>query len=136
MNTKEAIDLAKSQDKDLVGIATKADPPVAKIIEWSKFKYNQEKKKKANKSKAPELKEMWFKAFIEEGDMDHKLRKVKEFIEDKHPVKLTIKRKGRVNREVTDGLMKKLIERTSEYANVTTRPKYQGPNYSVIIGAK
>jgi translation initiation factor IF-3 len=137
ISKQEALARAKEEGKDLVEIVPQGKPPVAKIISWSKLKYEQEKKKKASKAKAQEQKEIWFKSFIGEGDIQHKLKKVQEFIEKKHSVKLTIKQRGRrVNRELLLELMKKLIAYTSEYATPVAEPKFNGPNFSVIVMPK
>lgn len=136
-DTKEALALAKERELDLVVIAKEANPPVAKIVDWSKFKYDQKKKKKKSSSnKGPEQKEMWFKAFIGEGDIEHKMKKVKEFIEDGHNVKITVKRKRHVSKQQLDELMNKLLGMTEGYAKVITPPKLGGPNYSANIGPK
>jgi translation initiation factor IF-3 len=127
---------AKDAEKDLVVIVPNADPPVAKIIEWSKLKYNLQKKQKSQKSKSQEQKEIWFKAFIGEGDIEHKLKKVEEFIEEGQRVKITVRRKGRVPRERFLELMDKLLEKTSEYSDVQNEPKFEGGNYAAIIGPK
>ncbi len=137
MTKEKALQKARMAEKDLVEIAPKANPPVAKIISWSKYKYIQEKKKKASKGKQTELKEMWFNIFIDKGDMEHKLNKVREFIEDKDNVKITIKRKkGRVNRKMFYELMDKLKEQVSDFADIVTEPKFNGPNLTMIIGPK
>jgi translation initiation factor IF-3 len=136
MSKDEALKQAEEAGLDLVEIAAGATPPVAKIISWSKFKYEQEKKKKQSKAKSNEQKEIWFKSFIGDGDIEHKLKKVKEFIDEKHQVRLTIKRKGRPNYEQMKILMEKLLEKTAEYAQVTSEPKFAGGNYSAVISAK
>ncbi len=133
---EKALELAREAGIDLVEISPKTNPPVAKIISWSKYKYELEKKKKTTKNKSIEQKEIWFKAFIGDGDIQHKLKKVEEFIEKRHPVKMTIRRKGRVNPEVIEGLMRKLIEATAEYADPVSSPKYAGGNYSVVVTKK
>lgn len=127
---------ARSAELDLVELGASAKPPVAKIISWSKFKYDQSKKKKSSKTKSQEQKEIWFKAFIGQGDIDHKLRKVEEFIEKKHNVRLTIKRRGRVSYENMKDLMDRLLDQTSEFASVLMEPKLSGPNFSAVIGPK
>lgn len=102
-------------------------------MSWDKFKYQQDKKKKSSKQKNVEQKEMWFKAFISDGDLDHKLKKVKEFIKKKHPVKITIKGIKRVRPDDLYNLLDKILEKTSDYAEPQGRQKKQGRNLSVII---
>jgi translation initiation factor IF-3 len=136
MSRTAALELARSQGKDLVEIVPTAKPPVAKIIEWSKFKYDAKKKKKGQKSKSQEQKEIWFKAFIGDGDIDHKMKKVREFVEDGHRVKLTIRRKGRVNPDQFKELMVKLLAKIDEFASIMTEAKFEGGNYAAVIGPK
>lgn len=136
VDRETALRAASNAGKDLVEIVPTANPPVAKIIEWSKFKYTLSKKKKSNKHRSQEQKEIWFKAFIGDGDIDHKLKKVKEFVEDGQRVKLTIRRKGRVTPDAFRELMQKLMDRTAEYVDVLSPAKFEGGNYSAIVGPK
>lgn len=129
----EAISMAMSKELDLIEVAPNADPPVTKIMSWSKFQYEQNKKRKESKSRTIEQKEMWFKAFIGDGDLFHKLKKVKEFIDTKHPVKISIRSKGRVSRDHLKSLMDRIIQETSEYAEADGTVKYQGRNIGIII---
>lgn len=136
MDRETALRAASDAGKDLVEIVPTANPPVAKIIEWSKFKYTLSKKKKSNKHRSQEQKEIWFKAFIGDGDIDHKLKKVKEFVDDGQRVKLTIRRKGRVTPDAFRELMQKLMDRTADYVDVLSPAKFEGGNYSAIVGPK
>ena len=108
---------------------------MAKILSWSKFKYQQEKKKKENKSKSVEMKEMWFKVFIDKGDLEHKLKKVREFLARKHPVKLSIRGRGRVTRDKFETLMKRIVSELENEAAAEETPKFDGRNMTVIIRA-
>lgn len=131
--TSEALALAEEKGLDLIEVSPKMQPPVAKILSWSKFKYDQSKKKKENKKKSNEMKEMWFKAFIDEGDLNHKLKKVQEFIKKKNSVKITIRAKGRVRKEHLETLMQKILLSIEEYAEPQGNPKAQGRNFGVIV---
>jgi len=137
MDKFEALKIAQDRELDLIEISPKANPPVAKIMSWSKFKYEQDKKQKEqHKNKAAEMKEMWFKAFIEEGDLQHKLKKVEEFLAKKHPVKLTIRAKGRVTREHMNGLIKRILEILADKCEVDGSIRYDRFNISVIVRPK
>lgn len=137
MDKFEALKIAQERELDLIEISPKANPPVAKIMSWSKFKYEQGKKQKEqHKNKAAEMKEMWFKAFIEEGDLQHKLKKVEEFLAKKHPVKLTIRAKGRVTREHMNGLIKRILEILADKCEVDGNIRYDRFNISVIVRPK
>lgn len=133
MSTADAVELARERGLDLIEVAPGSMPPVTKIMSWNKFKYEQEKKKKDSKGKSIDQKEMWFKAFIGENDLDHKLKKVKEFIGKKHPVKLTIRAQGRVTPEIISNLMKRILLKLEEIAESDGSPKSQGRNVSVIV---
>jgi translation initiation factor IF-3 len=133
MKTFDAVELAKSKGLDLIEVASGSNPPVAKIMSWNKYKYEQEKKKKDSKGRSIDQKEMWFKAFIGENDLDHKLKKVREFIAKKHPVKLTIRGQGRVTPTLMSNLMEKILLKVEEVAEADSHPKSQGRNISVIV---
>ncbi|MBD3363067.1 translation initiation factor IF-3 [Candidatus Dojkabacteria bacterium] len=133
IETKEAIEIAKSKELDLIEVAPNAKPPVAKLRSWSKFKYEQEKKRKESKTKSSQLKEMWFKPFIGDADLKHKLKKVKEFIKDKDSVKLTIRKVGRVQNQHLRDLMKKILKKIEEYAEPQGHPKFHGRTLGIIV---
>ncbi len=138
LSRDEALLEAGKREMDLVLINPLANPPVAKIVDWSKFLYTQKKKQKAahKSSKAQELKEMWFKPFIDEGDMTHKLGRVQEFLNKGHKVKLTVRYKRGANWDKMKEVMNRLLEAVSEYAEPEAPPKSEGKNSSVFIRAK
>lgn len=133
LSLKEALKAAQESELDLVVVSPNAKPPVAKIMPWSKFKYEQEKKRKDSRGKNVTLKEMWFKSFIGDNDLNHKLKKVNEFLDKKHPVKLTIKAKGRVNRDQTKDLLERILEKLGDKIEYENKPKFQGRNLSLIV---
>ncbi|MBD3280612.1 translation initiation factor IF-3 [Candidatus Dojkabacteria bacterium] len=138
MDTKKAVKLAQDKELDLIEISPKANPPVAKIMSFSKYKYELTKKKKdAKKNKAAEQKEMWFKAFIEEGDLNHKLKKVAEFLDKKHPVKIQIRPVGRTPKEqMIDLIQRILVKLEGKFEANDDRPKREGRNMSLILRPK
>lgn len=133
LETQKALALAREKELDLIEVAPNAKPPVAKIYSWSKFKYQQEKKRKENKGKSAEQKEIWFKVAIAKGDLEHKLKKVKELIAKKHPVKLTIRGKGRIARERFENLMKQILIQLDGFAEAESEPKFDGHNMHTIV---
>jgi len=134
LDKQAALSRAIEQDLDLIEVSPNAKPPVAKIYSWSKFKYQQEKKKKENKSRPVEQKEMWFKAFIGEGDFNHKIDRVKEFLAKKHPVKITIRARGRVHNELLWTLLEKIkTALQGAIAEQTENPKMEGRNLSMLV---
>ena len=92
ISKEEALKKAKEGGEDLIEIAPNANPPVAKIIEFGKFKYQEEKKLKEaqKKSKPSELKEIRFTPFIGEGDYQTRIKRIDEFLTDKDKVKLVV----------------------------------------------
>lgn len=93
----EAITIAKSKNLDLVEIAAQATPPVCKILEYSKFLYDQEKKERSarRKQKTGLLKEIRFSPVIGAHDLDVKLRHAEEFLKERDKVRLTVVFRGR-----------------------------------------
>lgn len=136
MSTDEALRLARQKEMDLVLINPSGEPPVAKIIDWSKFKYEVSKKKRQTKSKSVEVKEMWFKPFIESGDIEHKIAKVISFLQKGDKVKLTVRPRGRVPREKVREALNKVLSGLQEVAETESEPKQEGNNLSVVVKQK
>jgi translation initiation factor IF-3 len=97
MATKEALRLAQEQGLDLVEINPKSSPPVCKIYNYGKFKYEEKKKQsEARKNqKIQELKELTFRPNTDFNDLNHKVKSAKEFLSDGHKVKFTVRFRGR-----------------------------------------
>jgi translation initiation factor IF-3 len=140
LDKETALRIAGEKELDLVLINPQAEPPVAKIISWSKFKYEQTKKHKSNKGKAGDLKEMWFPPTIEQGDLEHKIARVKEFITKGHKVKLTVrikrKRGVRFTREQIKSVMDKVLAELGDMVVLDGEPKYEGANLAVFVRKK
>jgi len=137
MDTDEARRIAREKELDLVEVAPNARPPVCRIMSWAKFRYELSKKSRgSSKGKAKERKEMWFSPYIGEGDLDHKLKRVREFFGKKHPVKLTVRVKGRVTKDVTRVQLEKVIEKLSGDFDLNESPRWEGRNYSVTVYPK
>lgn len=130
MSTHDAMNQAYSLEKDLVLVNDQQQPPIAKIIELNKYKYQQQQKMAASrkKAKAQDIKEMRFSPFVSEGDFESKLKKVKEFIEDGDKVKLTLLFKGRqiTKKEFGESVIGRVIEATAEDATVEIAPRMMG----------
>lgn len=116
MDTRDALKLAQEQGLDLIEINPKAIPPVCKIADFGKTKY-EEKKKQAHAKKnqqAQELKEITFRPNTDENDLGHKLNRAKEFIAEGNKVKFTIRFRGReivhakIGKEKLDWILKEL----------------------------
>ncbi|MBP9758186.1 translation initiation factor IF-3 [Candidatus Dojkabacteria bacterium] len=136
LSLSDALSLAESKDLDLIEVSNKDGVIITKIESWSKLRYKESKKKKESKGKSTELKEMWFKVFISEGDLTHKLKKVEEFLKKRHPVKITIKAKGRVGQDIIYDLLNKIVVRLEPFGDKQGDPKFQSRNLGIIIKPK
>lgn len=130
MPTKQALMKAQAEEKDLVLVTQKAQPPIAKIIEISKYKYQlkQKEAKSRKNSKTSSLKELRFSIFMGEADFESRLKKVHQFLEKGHKVRLTLHFRGRqiTLKETAYDLFNKIFEATAETAEIEIQPKIIG----------
>lgn len=137
MPLSEALAKSRSLGLDLVEIAPMAKPPVAKIIDFKKFKYLEAKKEKDGKSASGkvELKEIRFTPFIAQGDLDSRVSKIKDIIEDGDRVKIVVKFTGRQITRVEFGheLIKKVLAGLEGLAVADGVPKLQGKQLFLIL---
>lgn len=137
LKKEEALKLAKEQGVDLIEIAPQANPPVAKIIDFGKFRYQEEKKAKEaqKKSKPSDLKEIRFTPFIGEGDYQTRLKRIDEFLTDKNKVKLTVyfqvKQLG--SKQFGYAILNRIEKDLGEGINIDMKPKFLGRNLITII---
>ena len=133
----EALRQAKDASLDLVEISPNAEPPVCKILDFSRYKYNAKKKlqEAKKKQKKTALKEMKFKVNIGQGDLDIKLRKIREFLEEGDKVKISLWFKGReiMHREKGDELFEKIIANLESIAKIDSEPKMEGKQIIMIV---
>ena len=137
LNTNEAISMAKNQGLDLIEIAANANPPVCKIMDMGKFKYDAQKKANLakKKQKIVSLKEIKLRPGTEAHDYNFKIKNAKKFITKGDKVKFTVKFKGREmqHTELGKDLMNRIIEETKDIAKVESRPKFEGRQMVMII---
>jgi translation initiation factor IF-3 len=139
--TRQALVRAHEAGLDLVEISATCKPPVCRIMDHGKFKFEQEKKKKEQKKKQNivKLKEVKFHVNVGDHDYETKLRHAREFIEDGDRVKVSLMFRGRENahKELGFELMKRIVADTAEYASVEQTPRLMGRNmYMMIIPKK
>ena len=138
--TPKAIELAKQQGLDLVEISPKAVPPVCKIIDYSKFKYEQKKKQKEIKSKAAKtvVKEIRFGPNTDEHDFNFKLNHAKKFLAEGAKVKAYVHFVGRtiVFKEMGEILLLKFAQALEEDGKVEILPKLEGKRMSLILAPR
>ena len=136
----EALKLAEQAGVDLVEISPNADPPVAKIIDWGKFQYQKMKEQQKNRrsSKQAELKQMRFGLKIGSGDLDIKLRKIREFLADGNKVRIQIFYRGRemAHKELGYDLINKIVTLLENDAVVEQQPQMAGRNLSITVRSK
>ncbi len=131
---EEALRIAEERELDLVEVSPHAKPPVCKIMDYGKYKFEQKKKekeaKKKQKAKLQNVKEIKFRLKIEKHDYETKVKHIREFIEDGDKVKVWIWFKGRENihPELGERLAQKIIEDVSDIAKVEKQPKKEGRN--------
>jgi translation initiation factor IF-3 len=132
--------IAREKGLDLVEVAPQANPPVCRILDYSKYKYEQEKKRKeeSKKQKAQEVKEIRFRLFIDDHDYQVKMRKIREFLEDKHKVRVVVYFRGRELAFTDRGeeLLNKIKEALKDYAIVERDIKLEGRRMSVLLMPK
>lgn len=121
-------------------VAKNAQPPVAKIIDFNKFKYIQEKKAKTGgaKSKATDVKQIRLTPFMADNDFQTRLDKARGFLKEGHPVKLVVKFVGRqiTRKEFGKELMDKAVNKLSDIAKISQEPKWQGKLYTTQLKPK
>lgn len=134
---KDARRLASERGRDLVEIAPQAKPPVCKIIDFGKFRYEQQKKEKIQKKnqQVSVLKEIRFHPNTDVHDFDFKTRHAINFLEEGNKVKATVVFKGREMAYIDQGenLLKRFLERVQDVAKVEVEPKMEGRNMSLIV---
>lgn len=140
MSLGEALDIAQKAGVDLVEISPKANPPVAKIVDWGKYQYQKmkEQQKARRNNKANELKQMRFGLKIGSNDLEIKLRKIRAFLSDGHKVKILIFFRGReiAHKNLGYDLIDKMMEQLKDEATLEQKPTMAGRNLSIVIRSK
>ncbi|SUA97068.1 translation initiation factor IF-3 [Paenibacillus thiaminolyticus] len=137
---REALQMAYDANMDLVNVAPQAKPPVCRIMDYGKFRYEQQKKEKeARKNqKTVDIKEVWFRANIDEHDFQTKLRNVLKFLREGDKVKCSVRFRGREIAHAAIG--KKVLDRVLVEANelciVERVPKLEGRSMIMILAPK
>ncbi len=137
LNTNEAISIAKNQGLDLIEISPNVNPPVCKIMDMGKFKYDAQKKANLakKKQKIVSLKEIKMRPVTETHDYEFKVKNAKKFISKGDKVKFTIRFKGRELQHsyLGDKLMTKIKEDMKEVSKVELQPKFDGKQMIMVI---
>jgi translation initiation factor IF-3 len=140
MNTRDAIQLAREMELDLVEISPKADPPVCRIIEYKKFLYDQKKKQKEIKAKQQKVvvKEIRFGPNTDDHDFQFKLKHAKKFLQEGSKLKAYVFFRGRtiVFKERGEILLLKFAQELEEFGTVEQLPKLEGKRMTVMFNPK
>ncbi len=140
VSSKEALRMAEEADLDLVKIAPKAEPPVCKIIDYGKYKYEMVRKEKEakKKQKTVELKEIRMSPNIDTNDLNTKINSAKKFLSKGDRVKVTLRFRGRemAHMQQSKYILEDFAKALEEIATVEKAPKVEGRNMSLVLAKK
>ena len=139
-NLSDALNIAYDKKLDLVLVAPSGNPPVCKIMNYGKYKFEQAKKEKEakKKQKAYEVKEIRITPNTEEHDFNFKAKNARKFLEDGCKVKITVRFRGREinNSKMGETVLNKFIDELSDIAVVEKKPKLEGKNMFIMLAKK
>lgn len=140
MSREEALDLAEKSKLDLVEISPNATPPVAKILDYGKYRYELQKRKKEakKKQKTIQVKEIRLSTFIEEHDVLVKAKTACRFLKDGDKVKVSLRFRGRERDYVNKGreVMNSFAEACSEFGSIEKKPSFEGRSLTMFLSPK
>ena len=129
--------MARERDLDLVEVAPMANPPVCRIMDYGKFKYEAAQKQKESRRKTTQIsiKEMKYRVKIGRGDFETKTRKVEHFLSEGHKVKLTIMFRGRevAHPELGKKILDDVADATKHLAKIEAHPRLDGRNMTMVL---
>ncbi|MBB6452065.1 translation initiation factor IF-3 [Salirhabdus euzebyi] len=134
---QEALEIAERVNLDLVMVAPNAKPPVCRIMDYGKFRFEQQKKDKENrkKQKIINVKEVRLSPAIEEHDFNTKLRNARKFLEKGDKVKATVRFRGRAitHKELGQKVLDRMAEECKDLSTVESKPKMEGRNMFMML---
>jgi len=137
MPLPEALAMARDMDLDLVEVAPQATPPVCRIMDYGKFKFDEAQRAKDSRRKASSavLKEMKYRPKIGPGDFETKTRQVAKFLADGHKVKVTVMFRGRevYHPELGQRILEKVAEEVDGVAKIEVAPRLDGRNMVMVL---
>ena len=140
MSVAEALRIAESEDLDLVEVSPDAKPPVCKIMDHGKYKYELTKKKQEakRKQKSVQIKEIKVRPKTDDHDLETKVRHIEKFISNGDKVKITLVFRGRefMLKEQANAILEKIVEMTGDFALVEQLPKFEGRVITMLLGPK
>ena len=140
LSTMEALEIAREQGLDLVEVAPQANPPVVKILNYGKFKFENEKRVRDSKKKQKllKLKEIRMQPKIDDHDLDFKSKHIREFLADGNKVKVTVRFRGRelAHTELGLDVLKDVLARIEGEYNMDKPPAMEGKFMSMVLSPK
>ena len=137
---KEALSMAEEKKLDLVLVAANSNPPVCKIMNYGKYKFEQAKREKEakKKQKVIETKEIRITPNIEEHDFGFKAKNARKFLENGNKLKITVRFKGREinNSKAGEAVLNKFIEELADISTVEKKPKLEGKSMFIMLAKK
>ena len=135
--TAEAVQKARDEGLDLVEVSPQARPPVCRLLDYGKYKFEQEKriKESKRKQKLTKLKEIRMQPKIEEHDLQFKAKHIREFLEEGNKVKVTVRFRGRelAHTEIGRGRLERIMEILEDVASVERQPQMEGRFMSMFL---
>lgn len=136
--TPEAMNMAKDRGLDLVEVAPQASPPVCKLLDYGKYKFEQEKKSRESKKKQKQLrlKEIRMQPKIESHDLKFKTKHIREFLDEGNKVKVTVRFRGRemAHTELGRDVLDRILEELGDGYHLDRKPAMEGRFMSMIVG--
>jgi len=133
----EALALARQQDLDLVEVAPMANPPVCRIMDYGKFRYEESQKAKESRRKTVHvsIKEVKFRPKIGKGDFDTKVRHMQDFLAEGHKVKVTLQFRGRemAHPELGSKILDAVLDQVGPGVKVETQARLEGRNMTMVL---
>ena len=140
MSVAEGIKLAEEAGLDLVEVSPNANPPVCKVLDYGKYKYEQQKKasEARKKQKTVDVKEVKIRPGIEEHDYNVKMKAARKFLENGDKVKVTMRFRGRemAHQDIGMDLLKRMIEELADVGKVDLQPKMEGRQIIMVLSSE
>ena len=140
ISTRDALEKAAEYGLDLVEVAPEADPPVCRIMDFGRFKYQQSKKQQESKKKSTVIliKEVKVRPKTAEHDYQFKLRNIRKFLAQKNKTKVSLMFRGReiAHANLARGILERIVEDVADLGTVEQFPKLEGRNMTMILAPK
>ena len=137
MSLDDALNTASQMDLDLVEVANKSDPPVCRIMDYGKFKYQQSKKSQESRKKQVtiQLKEVKLRPKTDEHDFQFKVRHMERFLKEGNKAKVSVLFRGReiLHPDIGEKILTRVIELTKEWGVVEQSPKFEGRTMVMVL---